>query len=297
MTDSPATSRATVIEPVTLRSVTLGTGRTKVCVPLVQPDAAHLREAVAELPSDVVDLVELRLDHLVGVDRADGPHLDGPHPDGPAGRPAARTSSAVVLDALAVVRASLDEAVPVLATFRSAREGGERELSPEAYERLLVRVVDSGLVDAVDVEMFTAPDVLARVVAHAHAHGVPVVMSSHDFHGTPSHDEIVSRLRTQQEQGADVVKVAVMPRSARDVLTLLDATEDFRTNHATRPAVTMAMGGLGAVSRLVGEPFGSCLSFGAVGAASAPGQVAAPELRSVIDLVHAAATAGSPTSR
>jgi 3-dehydroquinate dehydratase-1 len=50
----------------------------------------------------------------------------------------------------------------------------------------------------------------------------------------------------------------------------------------------MAMGPLGVVSRLAGETFGSVLTFGTVGAASAPGQVDAARLRAALDLIHEA---------
>jgi len=272
VTDASLPSGLSSPQPVLLRSVALGAGRAKVCVPLVRPDAAGLRDAVAALPLDVLDLVELRIDHLEGIERF------GTDPGVATG----------VVAALAALREALPDDVPVLATFRSRQEGGRHALPAEAYGDLLELLVGSGACDAVDVEMFTEPSTLARVVAGAHAAGVPVVMSSHDFAGTPPQAEIVSRLRTQQNLGADVVKIAVMPRTARDVLTLLAATEEFCSEHATRPAITMAMGPLGTASRLVGESFGSCLSFGAVGAPSAPGQVDARELRTVIDVLHTA---------
>jgi 3-dehydroquinate dehydratase-1 len=52
------------------------------------------------------------------------------------------------------------------------------------------------------------------------------------------------------------------------------------------PAVTMSMGPLGAVSRVAGETFGSCLTFGTVGESSAPGQLDAAGLRATLELLH-----------
>jgi len=249
--------------PLTLRGLTLGEGRPAICVPLTGRTVDDLVATASGLPWDVTDLVELRLDHLTAVgdvDRAVG--------------------------AVAAVRGVLPGSVPLLATFRSEAEGGERHLDPDEHGALLLAVVASGAADAIDVEQFTRPDVLDQVVEAAHAAGVAVVMSSHDFTGTPSHDEIVSRLLRQQELGADVVKLAAMPATAADVLTLLSATLSFRSGAGFVPAVTMAMGPLGVVSRLAGETFGSCLTFGSVGASSAPGQVDAVELRRALDLVH-----------
>ena len=75
-----------------------------------------------------------------------------------------------------------------------------------------------------------------------------------------------------QELDADIPKIAVMPQNKKDVLTLLAATEEMVSEYADRPIITMSMAGTGLISRLCGEVFGSALTFGAVGKASAPGQ-------------------------
>ncbi len=103
-------------------------------------------------------------------------------------------------------------------------------------------------------------------------------MSNHDFDKTPAEDDIVGRLTSMVEYGADVAKMAVMPNSVQDVITLLEATHRASLS-LSKPIITMSMGDLGKVSRIAGEVFGSSLSFGTVGAASAPGQVALDHLK------------------
>lgn len=245
--------------------VVLGPGRPKVCVPLTGATTAALEAEARAVRPEVADLVEVRIDRFAAV-----------------------ADTAAVLAALGSVRAALDPALPVLLTFRTALEGGAATSTPEAYRDLLLAAAPSPAVDAVDVEMAVRPDVLEAVVAGVHAAGRPVVMSFHDLAGTPSSDEIVERLVRQQELGADVVKLACTPVSAQDVLTLLAATEDYTASRFAKPAITMAMGPLGVVSRLAGETFGSVLTFGTVGAASAPGQVDAARLRAALDLIHEA---------
>ncbi len=71
-----------------------------------------------------------------------------------------------------------------------------------------------------------------------------------------------------QDMGADIPKIAVMPQSKRDVLTLLCATEEMVTDYADRPIITMSMAGTGVISRLCGEVFGSSMTFGAAKKAS-----------------------------
>lgn len=248
--------------PAVLRGVEFGTGRPKICVPLTGTTVDALREGILALDFSIVDLVELRIDYLESVDD----HNE-------------------VLRAVETVREGMPDDTPLLFTFRSKPEGGQRDIQPGEYEALLLKATRSGSIDALDVEMFTELGSLERLVNGAHELGVAVIMSSHDFEHTPPLEQIVARLTLQQDLGADIVKIAVMPEAPSDVLTLLQATEVF-SEKSTRPAMTMSMGPLGVVSRLAGETFGSCATFGSVGEASAPGQVEAGALRITLDLLH-----------
>ena len=111
-------------------------------------------------------------------------------------------------------------------------------------------------------------------------------MSNHDFFKTPSKEEIVSRLCKMQDLGADLPKIAVMPQSTADVLTLLCATDEMVTKFAKTPIITMSMAGIGVISRLSGEIFGSALTFGAAKEASAPGQLSVDKLNKVLEVIH-----------
>ena len=78
--------------------------------------------------------------------------------------------------------------------------------------------------------------------------------------------------------------MAVMPKNERDVLVLLDATLSMKELHGETPVITMSMGRMGVVSRIAGEVFGSAVTFGTAGEASAPGQIDAERLRGMLDL-------------
>ena len=86
--------------------------------------------------------------------------------------------------------------------------------------------------------------------------------------------------------GADLPKLAVMPRCRTDVLELLAATAEMADLHPETPVITMSMGTLGAVSRLAGEAFGSAMTFANPGQASAPGQVSLNIVNEVLDALH-----------
>ncbi len=249
---------------VTVRNVEIGAGMPKICVPIVgetREDILAEARAIRELPAD---LVEWRVDFLNNV---------------------SSLSLLTVLTFLSELRNELGD-LPLLFTFRTKREGGEKSISPQAYEELYKSILSSGLIDLIDVELFLGRDIVSRLVAKAHEHGVPVIVSNHDFKRTPPKEDILDRLEEMQELGADIAKIAVMPESTEDVEVLMDATATF-TKYASVPAIAMSMGELGLASRTTGERFGSAVTFGTAGKASAPGQLPATELKEILETVHA----------
>jgi 3-dehydroquinate dehydratase I len=176
--------------------------------------------------------------------------------------------------------------IPLLFTFRTSKEGGEKAMDPNAYAELNKAVAATGLVDLIDVEAFTGDAIVKEIIESAHAAGVKVIVSNHDFGKTPSKDDIIYRLRKMQVMGADIPKIAVMPKSKLDVLELLEATVIMSEKYADRPIITMSMSGMGVVSRLTGELFGSALTFGAAKKASASGQVGVDDLYGILQLLH-----------
>ncbi|MDQ0050425.1 3-dehydroquinate dehydratase-1 [Paenibacillus polymyxa] len=247
---------------VKVRDVLIGEGAPKICVPMVGETLEQLKEEATYLRTLDLDIVEWRVDFFEHVEDLEK-----------------------VKATLHEIRSILAN-VPLVFTFRSAREGGEKEISAASYVELNRTIAETGQVELIDVELFNEEADVKTLVEAAHKHNVYVIISNHDFHKTPSKEEIVSRLRKAQELGGDLPKIAVMPTNTADVLTLLDATRTMAEEHADRPIITMSMAGKGVVSRLTGELFGSALTFGAAKKASAPGQIPVTELREILTVLH-----------
>ncbi|MBQ8803433.1 MAG: type I 3-dehydroquinate dehydratase [Tyzzerella sp.] len=250
------------MNPVIVRNVKIGEGIPKICVPIVGVTAEEIINEAKALQGLAYDMVEWRADWFEDVFEFEK-----------------------VKKVLADLRKELDDA-PILFTFRTANEGGEKSIDKEAYLALNQVAAASGDVDLLDVEIFSDEDTVRSIIEYAHDKGVKVVGSNHDFQKTPPQDEIVKRLQKMQELGADILKVAVMPQTKKDVITLLAATEEMVTNYAAQPVVTMSMSGQGVISRLAGEVFGSAITFGAAKKASAPGQIPVGELEQVLAIIH-----------
>ena len=250
------------MNPVKVRNVEIGTGMPKICVPIVEKTKAAILDAAAKISETKAHVSEWRVDWYEDI-------FDF--------RETKKT--------LEELRNVLWE-MPLLFTFRTLQEGGQRQAAVEDYVKLNQDAAATGLIDLVDVELSAGEEYVKILVETAHKYGVKVVVSSHDFQKTPSREEIVLRLRKMQELGADIPKIAVMPQNKKDVLTLLAATEEMASNYADRPIITMSMAGTGSISRLCGEVFGSAMTFGSVGHRSAPGQMDVEDLAEGLNLIH-----------
>ena len=247
---------------LTVRGVKIGEGIPKICVPIVGATKESIIEEASNVKSVCPDIVEWRADWFEDV-----------------------FDFEKVKEVLNLLREILGE-VPVLFTFRTAEEGGVRAVNQETYMKLNRVAAESGMIDLIDVELFFDETVVREILSIAHQNQVKVITSNHDFEKTPSKEEMINRLQKMQEIGADILKMAVMPKSPNDVVTLLAATEEMNTKYAKKPIVTISMSDMGMVSRISGETFGSAITFGTVGKASAPGQIPADELRKVLELLH-----------
>lgn len=197
--------------------------------------------------------------------------------------------------ALEAVRAALEAApgacrLPLLLTYRSATEGGKGAGHGQGYEDYLASLLQLGLpVAAVDIEM--ACPASKALVAEAKAGGYDVVGSCHDFTATPSRAQIAEKLVQITADGADITKVAYMPRNAQDVAALRHAAHDFADAYPHQPLIAISMGQLGAPSR---TDLANCLTFATIadGAASAPGQATIAHVRAWLENTPGTSTIG-----
>jgi 3-dehydroquinate dehydratase-1 len=254
--------------PIVLQDQALAGGRLPaICAPLVARTREDLLAEAAVVAAKQPDLLEWRVDHFAAI----------------------ANTTEVVATAKALHQAA--RGIPILFTRRSQREGGEPIAISEPQVLALYRAVcDTGCVALVDFEMDNEPGNVVRMRELARSRKIPLVLSFHDFQKTPSHDELLAKFAKAEELGADIAKLAVMPQALEDVHTLLGATLQASRERAI-PVVSMAMGPLGAISRVGGGVFGSALTFAVGASASAPGQMPIEDVRAGVAML-ARASAG-----
>lgn len=244
-----------------VRNLKIGEGLPKICVPLVAEDKKALERQLSQMAAVPCDLVEWRADFYSGIE-----------------------NDRVLEDALALIRERVGEK-PVIFTFRTGQEGGNRCISPEEYAYLNERAAASGLADIVDVEINRGEALALRLTKIIQEKGKLVLGSFHDFDQTPENAEMEKTLCRMQELGMDITKLAVMPKSRQDVLRLLELSVKMKEELSDRPFITMAMGTPGVITRAAGGFDGSAVTFGTAGTASAPGQIPADKLQMILQIL------------
>ena len=241
-----------------VRQLTIGEGKPKICVPVVETTTEKIIQQIQELQN--CDLIELRIDFYENIHDLKQVH-----------------------ELLLQVRQQTN--LPLLLTYRSLKEGGHIQLSNQEYLSLVQTACQSGCIDIVDIELESGNMLVYQLVEIAHQNHVKVLMSYHDFEKTPTVMEMKERLEKMEIMGADICKIAVMPFSYKDVIQLLNTTMEM-SQRLTRPLVTMSMGKIGKITRIVGELVGSSITFASVGQSSAPGQLTLEDMQTLLEVIH-----------
>jgi len=218
----------------------------RVCAVITEETTDAARAAITRAAS-VADLIEVRLDYLADLDFAD------------------HTSAA--LDSIKTLVSATS--VPVIITFRSASEGGRRQVDDDLRLRLLAAATEfAGYcdVEAAHYERLLgfSPDTSRLIVSY------------HDFSGTPADlDAIYDRVTSLPAAVHKIVTRAVKITDSIASFKLL-----ARAHTDNRKLIALAMGEAGLITRVLGPAFGSFLTYGSLGSGkeSAPGQLSCDEL-------------------
>jgi len=154
---------------------------------------------------------------------------------------------------------------PLLLTVRHSKEGGVAEYGIGERRHLFRQFLP--LVQWVDVEVRSL-DLLEEEITHATSMGVRLVVSDHDFKGTPSLARLKEREGVARKAGAEIFKVAATARTPVELGRLLE----FLNGGKPGSLSVMAMGPMGQVSRLLFGRCGSVLNYGYLDKAQVPGQ-------------------------
>ena len=226
------------------RKITLNSKKPLICVSVTGANLNEIKEQAQVIKRLNPDIVEWRADCL---------KIENEEKD-----------TFEIAYALKCVHKAL-KSYPLIFTFRSKEEGGGRHVNFEKYREyyhyISLEAKKMG-VELVDIEMYGKRNVpgLNDMVNEMHAMGLKIIGSYHDFKKTPRREEILDILKYMEENGADVCKIATMPRHKGDVFSIYNAAKDA-DKELRNPIIAISMGELGAVTRVALTQTKSVLTF------------------------------------
>jgi 3-dehydroquinate dehydratase-1 len=252
------------IKAIDARGRKLGGETPLLCTPLVGRNRGRVLAEAASVLRQKPDVIEWRVDFFEAIG-----------------------DTAEVIETARELRGVVGKR-PVIFTRRAETEGGQPIAIGDAeVVELYEAVAATRLVDFLDFEMGNDPEHLRRVRECTRRHEIRLILSYHNVSHTPGFEYLVDRFLEAERLGADVAMVQVMPRDRADVLRLLAATAEA-DEKARIPLISISLGPLGSVTRMVGGLFGSWLSFAVGESASAPGQIPIGDLVTVYDIIRRA---------
>lgn len=235
--------------------------RPVVCIPVMGKDKEEVLREARRVIAQGAEMIEWRMDYLKDV-----------------------FDMVAVRDIMQELAKECEDVV-LLVTLRTKEQGGLAEVEEPRLSNYYLELARCKLADLIDVEFFGV-DKPERLLHEMKKEGATIITSHHDFSETPEEAVMYMLFEQMAEGGADIVKLAAMPCELQDVLDVLRVTCRFAEEYPDVPVVSMSMGGMGIISRICGEVFGSCMTFATMGASSAPGQMPEEELQQVLAVIH-----------
>lgn len=223
----------------------------RICVPIRARDVDSALKMLVEAEKLKVDFVEVRIDYM---EKFEG---------------------------LSDITSSTK--IPLIATLRPRRQGGSFNGSDEERIKLLKYAVDAGF-DFIDLELDTSG--LSREVEAFKKMGVKLIISHHDFNGTPTIPELKWIFSRELSYEPDVCKLITYANNLDDNITCLAFLSKFSKNVKL---VCFAMGRFGIISRVLSPLYGGFFTFASLKKhlGTAPGQLTVVELRRIIRSIEA----------
>lgn len=171
----------------------------------------------------------------------------------------------------------------IVATCRRHQNHGRFNGSIEEQLHILDAAVEAGA-KAIDVEIETAENCVPALQAFRAR--IYVLVSYHNYGGTPPVDAVMRRMQRVAADGYKVVTTAKKPSDNFKVLSLARA-------YPKTPTVLLAMGETGFPTRVLSTRYGGLYTYAAPNAAegTAAGQICAKQLRSLYRIEKLSANA------
>jgi len=176
---------------------------------------------------------------------------------------------------------SLSQPARLIATCRP-----NDKMDDEERGSLLAMAIGSGAA-YVDIEIDSGEDYRKMIMEKARSKGCKIIVSYHDYNGTPQAEELRQIVERCFESGADIAKIACMVNTGQDNARLLGLL-DMDGREGEGRIVVVGMGEKGRITRVAGPLLGSPFTLASLerGKETAKGQMDAASLGKLLDEIR-----------
>lgn len=235
----------------------------KICIPLVSSDIDEVCEKI-KLSAKKADIIEIWLGEFFST-----PEISEDFEE----------KTQKILEQIFTAKKEAGD-VPLLINVKDKKEKGGFSGSDEQKIFLLQESVQLGA-EYIDIDFEFNPELLSKLkqrIDTENSGKTQLILSAHFFEGTPTFPALKNRVQRMQNSGADIVKIATMPKKNRDLITILRFAENMKKTN--QKFIAMSMAQMGKISRVLIPLLGGEMMFAPLTKeeASAPGQICRDEL-------------------
>ena len=173
--------------------------------------------------------------------------------------------------------------IPIIATCRRRELGGQFGGRESQRIELLLKAIAYGA-SFVDIETETEDKYFHELHQVALETKCQLIVSKHYTQYTPEYSELLDMIERMSNQGADILKLVVTPKTTRDCLRVLQL---YSQEGLETPLLAFAMGEMGRFTRVsslfLGAPFAYVSQD--TGKPAASGQVSLSDMKAILRIL------------
>ena len=173
--------------------------------------------------------------------------------------------------------------VPIILTCRKKDEGGKASLDENSRLEILDALINFKP-SYLDLEYNMDKNILNSLIKKCHENGVKVILSYHDFKGTPEPSKANSIINSMKNLNPNVIKVIFTANTIYDNNTIFEILK----NHTNEDLeiVSFCMGDKGIISRVLSPFYGALFTFASLDIQTAPGQISLIEMLKIHEIIE-----------
>ncbi|HBM81453.1 MAG: type I 3-dehydroquinate dehydratase [Clostridiales bacterium] len=243
------------IKTINIKGKIIGGDKPLICIPIMPMNNDEVVEECEYVKDKKPDMVEWRADFYSNVHDLNS-----------------------ILSVLDYIKRTIPQ-FPLIFALRSDEEGGHAAIEEDKRIGIIDKVIRAGLIDIVDIEIQKCREIIDM----SKRNGIYTIVSYYNFKETPKETLMLSKLVEAQNEGADIVKIAVKPKNYFDVIALFNSALTFKEKYGSIPEIDISMSRIGNISRFAGVYFGSSVTFASGLKSSDSGKIPIEKLRMLFD--------------